>query len=161
MSWIVNVISHCFIYLQWFIISRNVVDIFLEYKVMTACVSSLCLSVPAGCLLLLTGLCTVAHGGLCGTGASAGDGLWLVRTSNENVTHTRTHSYESMLIIDDANHLLPSISMQSIQNLGLALIAMAAGAILDNRGYLFLEVFFCTCICCQCFMSVYLQSNSC
>uniref|UniRef100_A0A671U2D4 Lysosomal dipeptide transporter MFSD1 n=1 Tax=Sparus aurata TaxID=8175 RepID=A0A671U2D4_SPAAU len=51
--------------------------------------------------------------------------------------------------------------MQSIQNLGLALIAMAAGAILDNRGYLFLEVFFCTCICCQCFMSVYLQSNSC
>uniref|UniRef100_A0A8P4KBG9 Lysosomal dipeptide transporter MFSD1 n=1 Tax=Dicentrarchus labrax TaxID=13489 RepID=A0A8P4KBG9_DICLA len=37
--------------------------------------------------------------------------------------------------------------MQSIQNLGLALIAMAAGSILDNRGYLVLEVFFCTCIC--------------
>lgn len=37
--------------------------------------------------------------------------------------------------------------MQSIQNLGLALIAMAAGAILDTRGYLFLEVFFCVCIC--------------
>ncbi|XP_012693884.2 major facilitator superfamily domain-containing protein 1 [Clupea harengus] len=37
--------------------------------------------------------------------------------------------------------------MQSIQNLGLALIAMAAGSILDNRGYLFLEVFFCACIC--------------
>uniref|UniRef100_A0A8C5CN67 Lysosomal dipeptide transporter MFSD1 n=1 Tax=Gadus morhua TaxID=8049 RepID=A0A8C5CN67_GADMO len=37
--------------------------------------------------------------------------------------------------------------MQSIQNLGLALISMAAGAILDNRGYLFLEVFFCACIC--------------
>ncbi|KAG5837675.1 hypothetical protein ANANG_G00241960 [Anguilla anguilla] len=37
--------------------------------------------------------------------------------------------------------------MQSIQNLGLALIAMAAGAILDHRGYLFLEVFFCACIC--------------
>uniref|UniRef100_A0A672G2C7 Lysosomal dipeptide transporter MFSD1 n=1 Tax=Salarias fasciatus TaxID=181472 RepID=A0A672G2C7_SALFA len=37
--------------------------------------------------------------------------------------------------------------MQSIQNLGLALIAMAAGAILDTRGYLFLEVFFCACIC--------------
>ncbi|XP_019944196.2 lysosomal dipeptide transporter MFSD1 isoform X1 [Paralichthys olivaceus] len=37
--------------------------------------------------------------------------------------------------------------MQSIQNLGLALIAMAAGAILDTRGYLVLEVFFCTCIC--------------
>uniref|UniRef100_A0A672FX47 Lysosomal dipeptide transporter MFSD1 n=1 Tax=Salarias fasciatus TaxID=181472 RepID=A0A672FX47_SALFA len=39
--------------------------------------------------------------------------------------------------------------MQSIQNLGLALIAMAAGAILDTRGYLFLEVFFCACICSQ------------
>ncbi|XP_060902759.1 major facilitator superfamily domain-containing protein 1 isoform X2 [Labrus mixtus] len=37
--------------------------------------------------------------------------------------------------------------MQSIQNLGLALIAMAAGALLDTRGYLVLEVFFCTCIC--------------
>ncbi|KAI4893440.1 hypothetical protein NFI96_011460 [Prochilodus magdalenae] len=37
--------------------------------------------------------------------------------------------------------------MQSIQNLGLALISMAAGAILDGRGYLFLEVFFCACIC--------------
>ncbi|XP_028320925.1 lysosomal dipeptide transporter MFSD1 [Gouania willdenowi] len=37
--------------------------------------------------------------------------------------------------------------MQSIQNLGLALIAMAAGAILDSRGYLVLEVFFCSCIC--------------
>ncbi|KAJ7995145.1 hypothetical protein DPEC_G00241530 [Dallia pectoralis] len=37
--------------------------------------------------------------------------------------------------------------MQSIQNLGLALIAMAAGSILDQRGYLFLEVFFCACVC--------------
>uniref|UniRef100_A0A7N8XTM7 Lysosomal dipeptide transporter MFSD1 n=1 Tax=Mastacembelus armatus TaxID=205130 RepID=A0A7N8XTM7_9TELE len=39
--------------------------------------------------------------------------------------------------------------MQSIQNLGLALISMAAGAILDSRGYLVLEVFFCICICSQ------------
>lgn len=37
--------------------------------------------------------------------------------------------------------------MQSIQNLGLALIAMAAGSIVDSKGYLFLEVFFCACIC--------------
>ncbi|XP_061073946.1 major facilitator superfamily domain-containing protein 1 isoform X2 [Conger conger] len=37
--------------------------------------------------------------------------------------------------------------MQSIQNLGLALIAMAAGGILDSSGYLFLEVFFCACVC--------------
>ncbi|XP_069562388.1 lysosomal dipeptide transporter MFSD1 isoform X2 [Brachyistius frenatus] len=37
--------------------------------------------------------------------------------------------------------------MQSIQNLGLAVIAIAAGSILDTRGYLVLEVFFCICIC--------------
>uniref|UniRef100_A0A8C7TN26 Lysosomal dipeptide transporter MFSD1 n=1 Tax=Oncorhynchus mykiss TaxID=8022 RepID=A0A8C7TN26_ONCMY len=37
--------------------------------------------------------------------------------------------------------------MQSIQNLGLALISMAAGSILDNKGYLFLEVFFSACVC--------------
>uniref|UniRef100_A0AAQ5Z2F8 Lysosomal dipeptide transporter MFSD1 n=1 Tax=Amphiprion ocellaris TaxID=80972 RepID=A0AAQ5Z2F8_AMPOC len=37
--------------------------------------------------------------------------------------------------------------MQSIQNLGLAVIAIAAGALLDTRGYLVLEVFFCACIC--------------
>uniref|UniRef100_A0A673BP45 Lysosomal dipeptide transporter MFSD1 n=1 Tax=Sphaeramia orbicularis TaxID=375764 RepID=A0A673BP45_9TELE len=45
--------------------------------------------------------------------------------------------------------------MQSIQNLGLALIAMAAGAILDNRGYLVLEVFFCACICSECCLFVH------
>ncbi|MGH0137207.1 UNVERIFIED_CONTAM: hypothetical protein FKN15_056911 [Acipenser sinensis] len=38
-------------------------------------------------------------------------------------------------------------SMQSIQNLGLALISIAAGYILDNHGYLFLEVFFSACVC--------------
>ncbi|XP_073215651.1 lysosomal dipeptide transporter MFSD1 isoform X5 [Lepidochelys kempii] len=38
-------------------------------------------------------------------------------------------------------------SMQSIQNLGLAIIAIAAGTILDSRGYLFLEVFFSACVC--------------
>uniref|UniRef100_A0AAY5EY39 Lysosomal dipeptide transporter MFSD1 n=1 Tax=Electrophorus electricus TaxID=8005 RepID=A0AAY5EY39_ELEEL len=39
--------------------------------------------------------------------------------------------------------------MQSIQNLGLALISMAAGVIVDRRGYLFLEVFFCFCLACS------------
>uniref|UniRef100_A0A8C1UVW2 Major facilitator superfamily domain containing 1 n=1 Tax=Cyprinus carpio TaxID=7962 RepID=A0A8C1UVW2_CYPCA len=39
--------------------------------------------------------------------------------------------------------------MQSIQNLGLALMYryMAAGSILDLKGYLFLEVFFIACLC--------------
>ncbi|XP_077204694.1 lysosomal dipeptide transporter MFSD1 isoform X2 [Paroedura picta] len=37
--------------------------------------------------------------------------------------------------------------MQSIQNLGLAVISIAAGTILDSRGYLFLEIFFSACVC--------------
>ncbi|XP_008104312.1 major facilitator superfamily domain-containing protein 1 isoform X1 [Anolis carolinensis] len=37
--------------------------------------------------------------------------------------------------------------MQSIQNLGLAIISIAAGMILDSRGYLFLEIFFSACVC--------------
>ncbi|XP_046853367.1 major facilitator superfamily domain-containing protein 1-like [Xenia sp. Carnegie-2017] len=37
--------------------------------------------------------------------------------------------------------------MQSIQNLGLALANMAVGAIVDSKGYLFLEVFFCAWLC--------------
>nr|XP_036853797.1 major facilitator superfamily domain-containing protein 1 [Manis javanica] len=36
--------------------------------------------------------------------------------------------------------------MQSIQNLGLAIISIVAGMILDTRGYLFLEVFFIACV---------------
>lgn len=36
--------------------------------------------------------------------------------------------------------------MQSIQNLGLAVISIIAGMILDTRGYLFLEVFFIACV---------------
>lgn len=43
------------------------------------------------------------------------------------------------------------VSMQSIQNLGLAIIAIAAGMILDTRGYLFLEVFFSACVCSKCY----------
>lgn len=37
--------------------------------------------------------------------------------------------------------------MQSIQNLGLAVISIAAGMILDSKGYLFLEIFFTACLC--------------
>ncbi|KAL1777729.1 major facilitator superfamily domain-containing protein 1 isoform X1 [Sigmodon hispidus] len=36
--------------------------------------------------------------------------------------------------------------MQSIQNLGLAVISILAGMILDTRGYLLLEVFFIACV---------------
>lgn len=37
--------------------------------------------------------------------------------------------------------------MQSIQNLGLAVISLAAGVIVDAKGYLVLEIFFIACLC--------------
>ncbi|XP_078495475.1 lysosomal dipeptide transporter MFSD1 [Ciona intestinalis] len=37
--------------------------------------------------------------------------------------------------------------MQSIQNLGLAIISLASGSILDSSGYFVLEIFYCACIC--------------
>lgn len=39
--------------------------------------------------------------------------------------------------------------MQSVQNLGLAVIAMVAGMIVDASGYLILEVFFLSWLCCS------------
>ena len=37
--------------------------------------------------------------------------------------------------------------MQAVQNLGLAVISMVAGMIVDSKGYLWLEVFFCAWLC--------------
>ncbi|PIK52246.1 hypothetical protein BSL78_10870 [Apostichopus japonicus] len=37
--------------------------------------------------------------------------------------------------------------MQSIQNLGLAVVAIIAGGVVDSSGYLILEVFFCAWLC--------------
>ncbi|NWT55462.1 MFSD1 protein, partial [Erythrocercus mccallii] len=51
------------------------------------------------------------------------------------------------LVRQELSVFLLCSSMQSIQNLGLAVIAIAAGMILDTRGYLFLEVFFSACVC--------------
>ena len=39
--------------------------------------------------------------------------------------------------------------MQSVQNLGLAIVPIVAGALLDHNGYLMLEVFFLVCLCCK------------
>ena len=38
-------------------------------------------------------------------------------------------------------------SMQSIQNLGLAIVSLLAGVILDAKGYILLEVFFLALLC--------------
>ena len=40
-------------------------------------------------------------------------------------------------------------SMQAIQNLGLAVISLVAGLIVDSKGYLVLEVFFMVWLCCE------------
>lgn len=47
--------------------------------------------VCTGCLLLLTGLCSLANGGLCGSRASTGDGLWLVSTWPPDIQRADTH----------------------------------------------------------------------
>ena len=46
--------------------------------------------------------------------------------------------------------------MQAIQNLGLAVVAIAAGKICDTSGYLILEVFFSACLCVALLTSVLL-----
>ena len=43
--------------------------------------------------------------------------------------------------------LPPSSSMQAIQNLGLAVFSIIAGVLVDNNGYLTLEVFFIANLC--------------
>ena len=52
-------------------------------------------------------------------------------------------------------------SMQSVQNLGLAVISIAAGALVDSHGYLILEIFFIMWLCCKFNFSIgfYLKRN--
>ena len=38
-------------------------------------------------------------------------------------------------------------SMQSLQNLGLAVVTIIIGNIVDSSGYLMLELFMCACLC--------------
>lgn len=39
--------------------------------------------------------------------------------------------------------------MQAVQNLGMAIVTMMAGSIVDGQGYLVLEVFFLGWLCCK------------
>lgn len=39
--------------------------------------------------------------------------------------------------------------MQAVQNLGMAVVTMMAGRIVDGQGYLVLEVFFLGWLCCK------------
>lgn len=39
--------------------------------------------------------------------------------------------------------------MQSVQNLGLAIVPIVTGVIIDQVGYLVLELFLCICLCCK------------
>jgi hypothetical protein len=43
--------------------------------------------------------------------------------------------------------------MQAVQNLGMAVVTMLAGQIVDGQGYLVLEVFFLGWLCCKLFMT--------
>jgi MFS family permease len=46
--------------------------------------------------------------------------------------------------------------MQSVQNLGLAIVPIVVGLIIDKVGYLILEVFFCVCLCCALILGIFL-----
>ena len=39
------------------------------------------------------------------------------------------------------------LRMQSVQNLGMAIVPIVAGVIVDKKGYLMLETFFCALLC--------------
>ena len=47
--------------------------------------------------------------------------------------------------------------MQAIQNLGLAVVPIIAGHIVDNNGYLMLEVFFLAMLCIALIAGIYLH----
>ncbi|KAI1287440.1 Major facilitator superfamily domain-containing protein 1 [Halotydeus destructor] len=51
--------------------------------------------------------------------------------------------------------------MQSVQNLGLAVVPMIAGLIIDSYGYIVLEVFFlsCICVCVICIVLLYVSDE--
>lgn len=52
--------------------------------------------------------------------------------------------------------------MQAVQNLGMAVVTMMAGRIVDDQGYLVLEVFFLAWLCCKfdfCFTLITPSSN--
>ena len=70
-----------------------------------------------------------------------------VMYSNE-AKQTMTFSTAKYLQVDLL--FICSFSMQSIQNLGLAVISQVAGMIVDGKGYLVLEVFFCAWLCSTC-----------
>ena len=46
------------------------------------------------------------------------------------------------------------LRMQSVQNLGLAIVPIVAGVIVDKKGYLMLETFFCAMLCGQLSLSL-------
>ena len=45
--------------------------------------------------------------------------------------------------------------MQAVQNLGMAVVTMMAGRIVDDQGYLVLEVFFLAWLCRKHFLPLY------
>lgn len=61
----------------------------------------------------------------------------------------QTHLYTAIVqfVVSLCLGLISYCSMQAIQNLGLAVVAIVAGKILDEKGYLVLLVFFMACLC--------------
>lgn len=47
--------------------------------------------------------------------------------------------------------------MQSVQNLGLAVVNLITGSLVDAAGYFFLEVFFLACLCSKCIILTFIS----
>ena len=74
-------------------------------------------------------------------------------------TYLRTYNYLLYLLLVTITYLLTTVevlmltlgllhsSMQSVQNLGLAVISILAGLIVDKSGYMMLEMFYMIWLC--------------
>lgn len=68
-------------------------------------------------------------------------GMYVTIAQYQSIILEIIHSFILLIILE-----ILSYSMQAIQNLGLAVVSIIAGDIVDSKGYLFLEVFFGACL---------------
>ena len=101
-----------------------------------------------GRIVFHAGQCLVAHGSFSSTWISARNGIRNVRFQS----FRNHHHLESILIVF-------SHRMQAVQNLGMAVVTMLAGRIVDGQGYLVLEVFFLGWLCCKFIFSLSLSNS--
>ena len=71
----------------------------------------------------------------------------MLKGSGENTVRTETCLIPLPQSIVLYYSLHAVYRMQAVQNLGLAIVTIVSGLIVDKAGYLILEVFFLACLC--------------